>query len=58
MDNYADYSHYHPDINRYMTECFAEGECEVTEKNLEEELEKMRQIVAAYDFEELFSVEY
>jgi len=58
LDNYADYSHYHPDINRYMTECFAEGECEVTEKNLEEELEKMRQIVAAYDFEELFSVEY
>ena len=58
LDNYADYSHYHPDINRYMAECFASGECRVTEENLEKELEKMRQIVYAYDFEELFSVEY
>lgn len=58
LDNYADYSHYHPDINRYMTECFASGECEVTEENLGEELNKMRDIVAEYDFEELFSVEY
>lgn len=58
LDNYADYSHYHPDINRYMTECFVSGECEVTEENLEGELEKMRKIVRDYDFEELFSVEY
>lgn len=58
LNNYADYSHYHPDINRYMTECFASGECEVTEANLKEELDKMRNIVAAYDFEELFSVSY
>lgn len=58
LDNYADYSHYHPDINRYMTECFVSGECEVTEENLTGELSKMRDIVAAYDFEELFSVEY
>ncbi len=58
LDNYADYSHYHPNINRYMTECFASGECEVTNENLEAELLKMRGIVAAYDYEELFSVEY
>lgn len=58
LDNYADYSHYHPDINRYMTECFANGGHQVTERNLEEELEKMRKIVLEYDFEELFSVEY
>ncbi len=58
LDNYADYSHYHPDINRYMTECFASGECEVTKENLNEELTKMRDIVKTYDFEELFSVEY
>lgn len=55
LDNYADYSHYHPDINRYMTECFANGECEVTEENLMEELGKMRKIVDNYDFEKLFS---
>ena len=58
LDNYADYSHYHPDINRYMTECFASGEHRVTKGNLEEELEEMRSIVLGYDFEELFSVEY
>lgn len=58
LDNYADYSHYHPDINRYMTECFSSGECEVTKENLHEELTKMRDIVKTYDFEELFSVEY
>ncbi len=58
LDNYADYSHYHPDINRYMTECFASGECEVTVETLEEELQKMREVVAAFDFEELFSQEY
>lgn len=58
LNNYADYSHYHPNINRYMTECFVDGTCEVTEENLGEELEKMRKIVANYDFEELFSVEY
>lgn len=55
LDNYADYSHYHPDINRYMTECFANGECEVTEENLMEELGEMRKIAESYDFEELFS---
>lgn len=58
LDNYADYSHYHPDINRYMAECFANGEHQVTEGELEEELEAMRRIVLEYDFEELFSVEY
>lgn len=58
LDNYADYSHYHPDINRYMAECFASGECEVTKENMESELQKMREIVASYDFEELFAEEY
>lgn len=58
LDNYADYSHYHPNINRYMAECFANGKCEITEENLAGELEKMREIVNSYDFEELFSAEY
>lgn len=58
LDNYADYSHYHPDINRYMTECFASGECEVTKESLAQELQKMREIALNYDFEGLFSVEY
>lgn len=29
LDHYADYSHYHPNYNRYMAECFADGSCRV-----------------------------
>lgn len=58
LNNYADYSHYHPDINRYMTECFAGKECRITRENMDEELEKMRKIVEDYDFATLFSAEY
>ena len=25
LNHYADYSHYHPDYNRFMTECFVDG---------------------------------
>ena len=59
LGNYADYTHYHPRINRYMTECFSDGTHEV--KSIEEfdtELEKMRRIVEEFDFDGLFSAEY
>jgi hypothetical protein len=59
LNNYADYTHYNPRINRYMTECFADGTHEV--KNIEEfenELNEMRRIVDEFDFEALFSEEY
>lgn len=59
LNNYADYSHYHRDINRYMTECFADGTCEVANaQEMEEALLKMRDVIERFDFEELFSVEY
>lgn len=59
LDNYADYSHYHRDINYYMTQCFADGSCEVTSgKEMEQALEKMRLLIDDYDFETLFSEEY
>ena len=59
LNNYADYTHYNPRINRYMTECFSDGTHEVTSiEEFDEELEKMRSIIAEFDFEELFSVEY
>ncbi|MCM1251913.1 MAG: hypothetical protein NC321_03760 [Clostridium sp.] len=59
LDNYADYTHYHHDINYYMTECFANGDCELTSREeIEQALEKMRLLVDDFDFEELFSVEY
>lgn len=61
LNNYADYSHYHPQFNRYMTECFANGECLVRKegagdgKTIEEYLEHMREIAESFDYEELLS---
>lgn len=59
LNNYADISHYHSDINYYMTECFARGECEVADSvQMAGELEKMRDVIERFDFDALFSVEY
>ncbi|WP_026509479.1 hypothetical protein [Butyrivibrio sp. LC3010] len=59
LNNYADYTHYNPRINRFMTECFADGSYEIkSEEEFETELSKMRKIIENFDFEELFSKEY
>ena len=59
LNNYADYTHYHRDINRYMTECFADGTCEVGNMTeMAAEIEEMRAVIERFDFEALFSVEY
>lgn len=59
LNNYADYSHYKPEINRFMVECFENGAHEVkSEKEMEEELAKMQAIVDGFDFDELFSKEW
>ena len=59
LNNYADYTHYHKDINRYMTECFADGFCEITNVNeMKGALDEMRAVIERFDFEELFSAEY
>ena len=53
LDLYADVSHHNQDINRYMTECFTSGEHELTNENLESELQKFREIIENYDYEGL-----
>lgn len=59
LNNYADYSHYKPEINRYMVECFANGEHEITSsEEMDLELTKMRGIIDEFDFDELFSQEW
>ncbi|MBD5485701.1 MAG: hypothetical protein HDR18_09360 [Lachnospiraceae bacterium] len=59
LNNYADYTHYHRDINRYMTECFANGACEVTcAEEMRQALDETRDMIGRFDFEGLFSVEY
>ena len=59
LNNYADYTHYHKDINRYMTECFADGTCEVTsDEEMKGALLRMRAVIERFDFETLFSTDY
>ena len=55
LNNYADYSHYKPEINRYMVECFADGTHEIKDSGqMAKELEEMRGIVESFDYESLF----
>ncbi|MCR5404286.1 MAG: hypothetical protein K6E91_10795 [Butyrivibrio sp.] len=55
LNNYADYSHYKPEINRYMVECFEDGSCEVKSSGqMAEELDRMKEIVEGFDFDGLF----
>lgn len=59
LNNYADYTHYHRDINRYMAECFADGACEIRDMNqMAEALGEVQDMIDRFDFEALFSVEY
>ena len=59
LNNYADYTHYKPDINRFMVECFSNGNYEVKSSDeMEKELSKMRGMIASFDFDELFYREW
>ncbi len=59
LNNYADYSHYKPEINRFMVECFNDGRYEIrSSEEMEKELSKMREIVEGFDFDGLFSKDW
>ena len=59
LNNYADYTHYHRDINRYMTECFADGACEIrSAEEMTRALDETRAMIGRFAFETLFSVDY
>lgn len=59
LNNYADYTHYHPRYNHFMTECFANGYCEIhSMEELQEALTRIRDMVDAFDFEELTGKEW
>ncbi|MCM1266772.1 MAG: hypothetical protein NC302_02610 [Bacteroidales bacterium] len=59
LNNYADYTHYHARFNRFMTECFADGTCEIRSmEEMERALDETREMIAEFDFETLFSVAY
>ena len=54
LNNYADYIHYHKDICRYMTECFANGENELTKENYRENFAALKKLAAEYDYEAIW----
>ena len=54
LDLYADYCHYHTDINRYMAECFVSGECEVTQENKKDRIRSLEKIDKEYDYNLIF----
>lgn len=53
LDNYRDYSHYSQAINYYMYESMRDGRHEIDYGNYEENLERMRSIIANYDYENI-----
>ena len=60
LNNYADYSHYHPRYNRYMAECFADKSHLVAKEgeegtSIDEYLTHMREIAENFDYDELLS---
>lgn len=59
LNNYADYSHYKPEINRFMVECFKSGDHEIHfTRDMDEQLAIMDKMVSEFDFEELLSKEW
>ena len=59
LNNYADYSHYKPEINRFMVECFKSGDHEIhSVEEMDEQLAVMDKMVSEFDFEEILSKEW
>ena len=54
LNNYADYTHYHADVCRFIVECFASGECELTMENYEEVFDDLADLASTYDYEAIY----
>ena len=55
LNNYADYEHYRPQFNQFMTACFASGRDEIKPGQMRAGLDKMRDIIDRFDFDEVNS---
>ncbi len=59
LNNYADYSHYKPEINRFMVECFSNGSYEIhSSREMAKELSAVREMVEGFDYEELLGKDW
>lgn len=54
LNNYADYIHYHKDTCRYITDCFADGENELTWENYQKSFELVKKMALEYDYESIW----
>ena len=50
LNNYADYMHYHKNVCRYITECFATGENELHPENYGQAFDEIRTLAMNYDY--------
>ncbi len=53
FDNYADYTHYSPEVCHHMIDCMKNNDRRVTLDNLDEELEALRTLASDYDYESI-----
>ncbi len=53
FDNYADHTHYSPEVCHYMVDCMSQGKRKVTIDNLDEELKALKDMAYNYDYESI-----
>ena len=53
FDNYADHTHYSPEVCAYMVDCMSKGKRKVTKDNLQAELETLRKLAYDYDYDSI-----
>lgn len=54
LDLYKDYTHYCPDVNRLMLECYTLGKYELTKQNADDILDSLNKYAAGYDYDGIF----
>ena len=50
LNNYADYMHYHKNVCRYITECFATGENELHPESYGQAFDEIRTLAMSYNY--------
>lgn len=50
LNNYADYMHYHKNVCRYITECFATSENELHPENYGQAFDEIRTLAMSYNY--------
>ena len=53
LDNYKDATHYRTEYNKFMLECFADGQNEITKDNYKIVLDGMKIFAESYDYDSL-----